>query len=197
MKIANYEEIKLNAEMFREVRDSFDVLLQKLFKKMEDNNSDERSIDLKLNIGIKKTSIPDGENKTKEVNMPIIKHKIQYTVPVKDGLDGTKDTGMALVYDEELKRYVLKYVDVDGQMSIWDDEVQAGFNNNNDVVDVIEAKDVKQIEDKSAESGDSGEDADSDDESIGESQKNVSRGDTEATDDDVDDDYGYDDPEEW
>ena len=38
MQIQNYEELKLGSEMFQEIRDSFDVLLQKLFKKMEDNN---------------------------------------------------------------------------------------------------------------------------------------------------------------
>lgn len=200
MQIQNYEELKLGSEMFQEIRDSFDVLLQKLFKKMEDNNSDEGIIDLKLNIGIRTEWIPDqnAEGGSRQVNMPVIKHKIATQVPVKDALDGSKDTGMALVYDEELKRYVLKYVSVDGQMSIFDME-QPEDENVVDVQEGIEGRTFLQIEDKStASEDDATEDADggaeavdvADEETIDVPDENGAEDDTEA----YGDDYFYDDP---
>ena len=203
MKIQNYEELQLGSEMFQEIRSSFDTLLQKLFKKMEDNNSDEGVIDLKLNIGIRTEWIPDqnAPGGSHQVNMPVIKHKITTQVPVKDALDGQKDTGMALVYDEELKRYVLKYVSLDGQMSIFDMEQPEDPEGDAVEVDAIEGKTLLQIEDKSTSAGDEEEPPEepdggteeitvADEETITVPDENGADGDTEA----YDDDYFYDDP---
>lgn len=211
MKIQNYEELQLGGEMFEEIRESFDSLLQKLFKKMEDNNSDEGEIDLKLKIGIRTEWIPDQAAKggTHQVNMPVIKHKITTQVPVKDALDGSKDTGMALVYDEELKRYVLKYVSFGDQMSIYDME----FPDDDGMVvgqNMVEGKTILQIEDKGTDEGGAGE-PDSSDTDAAESgpeasdsedggfievpDENGAKGTTGLYDDDyVYDDPGYDEP---
>ena len=122
MQIHNYEEITLGSNTFQHVRASFDLLLQKLFKKMSDNDSEEGIIDLKVQIGIRKEWIPDekSDGGSKMVNIPVIKHKIATQVPVKDSADGSNDTGMALVYDEDMMAYVLRHVSMDGQMSIYD-----------------------------------------------------------------------------
>ena len=202
MQIQNYEELQLGSEIFKDIRDSFDVLLQKLFKKMEDNNSDEGMIDLKLNIGIRTEWIPDqeAEGGSRQVNMPVIKHKITTQVPVKDALDGSKDTGMALVYDEELKRYVLKYAMLDGQMSIFDMEYPEKDEDAIEV-DAIEGSERLMIEDKGTadDDGETGpEDADggtetvevADDEILEFPDENGADGDTEA----YGGGYDYDEP---
>ena len=41
---------------------------------------------------------------------PVLKYKITTTVPIKDTDDGKADTGMALVWDKDLGRYVLVYM---------------------------------------------------------------------------------------
>ena len=56
-------------------------------------------------------------------------------VPVKDGFDGKNDTGMELVYDDELKRYVLRYVSEGGQQSIFDPEYANVVNGEATIVD--------------------------------------------------------------
>ena len=124
MRIQNYKEIKLGGEMFDGIRSIFDTLLQSLFKKMEDNDSYEGTIDLKLSIVIRPEWIPDqGElGGSRKVNIPVIKHKISTQVPVKDEIAGSKETGMALVYDKDLREYVLKHISSDEQMSIYDIE---------------------------------------------------------------------------
>lgn len=129
----NYEEMRIESDVFATARENFDLLMQRLFKSMEKNNSDEGSITLKVDLQISQDWVPDGKGGSIEINKPVIKHKVSIAVPVKDSMDGKRDTGMRLVYDENLKRYVLKYVSTGGQMNIFDMEQQA--ENDADIVD--------------------------------------------------------------
>lgn len=122
MEILNYQEIMLDSESLEKAKEDFDILLQKLFKKMEQNDSDEGSITLKVDVKMQVEYIPDEKGESRRITKPVLKHKVTSTVPVKDNRDGTRNTGMALVYDDELKRYVLKYVSDGGQRSIFDDD---------------------------------------------------------------------------
>lgn len=135
MSIQNWEEITMDSEVFAQVRENFDMLLQRLFQKMEQNNSDEGSITLKIDVNMIDDYIPNANGDTRKISKPFLKHKISTAVPVKDSFDGKKDTGMELVYDEELKRYVLKYVSAGGQRSIFDPEYQDIVNGTATVVD--------------------------------------------------------------
>lgn len=135
MQIQNWEEITMDSETFAQVRENFDMLLQRLFQKMQQNNSDEGSISLKIDVNMIDDYIPGEDGITRRISKPVLKHKITTTVPVKDSLDGKKDAGMELVYDEELKRYVLKYVSVGGQRSIFDDDYQEVMNGKGEVID--------------------------------------------------------------
>lgn len=135
MQIQNWEEITMDSETFAQVRENFDMLLQRLFQKMQKNNSDEGSISLKIDVNMIDDYIPGEDGITRRISKPVLKHKITTTVPVKDSLDGKKDAGMGLVYDEELKRYVLKYVSVGGQRSIFDDDYQDVMNGKGEIID--------------------------------------------------------------
>lgn len=135
MEIQNWQEITLDSETFEQARQNFDMLLQKLFQKMEQNNSDEGSITLKVDINMIDDYVTDEEGNSKRVCKPVLKHKVSTAVPVKDSFDGKKDTGMELVYDEELKRYVLKYVSSGGQMSMFDPDYQEVINGEATFVD--------------------------------------------------------------
>lgn len=133
MSILNYEEMTLESDTFQAARETFNLMLQKLFKKMEQSDMDEGSIDLKISIELNEDYVPQDDGTTVRIKKPLIKHKISTVVPVKDSMDGKRDTGMCLVYDEKLKRYVLKYVSTGGQMNIFDMEQQA--ENDVDIVD--------------------------------------------------------------
>ena len=114
----NYEEMKIESDVFTTARENFDLLMQRLFASMEKNNSDEGSITLKVDLQMKQDWVPNGEGGSVEVNKPVIKHKVTIAVPVKDSMDSKKDTGMNLVWDEELNRYVLRYINEGGQQSL-------------------------------------------------------------------------------
>lgn len=98
----NYEEMKIESDVFTTARENFDLLMQRLFASMEKNNSDEGSITLKVDLQMKQDWVPNGEGGSVEVNKPVIKHKVTISVPVSDSMNSKKDTGMNLVWDEEL-----------------------------------------------------------------------------------------------
>ena len=124
MSIQNYVDMTIESDIFTGARDSFDLMMQKLLHKMQQNASDEGSITLKVSVDMTTEWIPDGNGESEECFKPKIKYKVDYAVPVKEGQDGKKDPGMKLVYDAELRRYVLKYVNEGGQMSMFDSEFQ-------------------------------------------------------------------------
>lgn len=195
MGVQNWQEITLDSEVFEQARQNFDLLLQKLFQRMEQNKSDEGSITLKVDINVTDEYIPDDGGGSQKISKPILKHKVSTTVPVKDSFDGKKDPGMELVYDEELKRYVLKYVSVGGQRSIFDEDFPDIVNGEareveNDVPqigtnDMIEGPCDKPQDDINGDSGV----IDADYKEItGQDEGNEAGGDTEASEDD---EYGY------
>ncbi len=71
MEIMNWQEITMESETFSKIRESFNLLLQRLFQKMEQNHSDEGAITLKVNLSISKDFIPDGNGSSREVHKPV------------------------------------------------------------------------------------------------------------------------------
>lgn len=206
----NYEEMRIESDVFATARENFDLLMQRLFKSMEKNNSDEGSITLKVDLQMSQDWVPDGKGGSIEINKPVIKHKVSIAVPVKDSMDGKKDAGMNLVWDEELKRYVLKYINEGGQQSLFDpdyeENLKAGADldestmlpgpsnalpEDNGVIDA-EFKEVNQSEEAENQA-----DTPADEEITDQEETNAPGGDTEATDStDGNGDYEYEDPEE-
>lgn len=205
--IRNYEELTLDSDTFQQIRENFDLLFQKLLRKMEQNNSEEGSITLKIDVNLETDWVPDDDGNSKEIHKPLIKHKVTTTVPVKDSFDGKKETGMNLVYDEDLKRYVLRYVQVGGQRSIFDDDFQENMQDSEIVSEgkVVEPAALpgpgmylnppEDMEDDVQDAQESDSDVlDIPDEENTDSDGMWSpQGDTESTEAD---DYEYDDPEE-
>jgi hypothetical protein len=209
----NYEELTLDSEVFEKVREDFDILFQRLLKKMEQNNSDEGSITLKVDVEIQKDFIQDSEGGSREIQKPILKSKITSTVPVKDSFDNKKDTGMDLVWDDELGRYVLKYFSANGQRSIFDPDFQENVQGeatdeenllpgpSNLLPDSggIEDADYREVMDVPEDGGNDVMNV-PDEEITDDEAENAPAGDTEAQEADYEDDdtedYEYDDPEE-
>lgn len=195
----NWQEITLGSESFEQARNDFDMLLQKLFQKMEQNASDEGKITLIVNIKMDTEFVPDPNGGTaRRVSKPVLKHKINTEVPVKDSFDGQRDTGMELAYDDELKRYVLKYVSDGAQASIFDPEYSDVINGTAEEIRETPALPGESImlEGPVLESSENEQNGDSDvidaeyREVIRQEEENGADSDTEATEDD---DYSYED----
>ena len=132
----NYEEIKIESDVFANARDNFDLLLQRLFRSMEKNNSDEGSITLKVDLEMVQDWVPDEDGKSIEINKPVIKHKVSIAVPVKDSIDSKRDTGMNLVWNDDLNRYVLRYINAGGQRSLFDEDYEQNMKAADDELEV-------------------------------------------------------------
>lgn len=193
MSIQNYVDMTIESDIFAGARDSFDLMMQKLLHKMQQNASDEGSITLKVSVDMTTEWIPDGNGESEECFKPKIKYKVDYAVPVKEGQDGKKDPGMKLVYDAELRRYVLKYVNEGGQMSMFDSEFQEA-----EAEDVTES-DVPAIEgpvsDQNALPDNSEEEESEEPEETDIQEESGSPEDSMTPPDDIPDDYGYDEPD--
>lgn len=201
----NYEEMMIESDVFANVRDNFDSLLQKLFKSMENNESDEGSITLKVNLNMVEDWVPNGEGGTIHIKKSVLKHKVSIEVPVKDSIDGRKDSGMNLVWDDELRRYVLNYINEGGQQSLFDPDYEENLKGSADLEESNllpgpsnELPDLNGIPDVDFTEADPLDDALNrpitlvDEEITDEEDINAYRGDTEATDStDGEDDYEY------
>lgn len=84
MSILNYEEMTLESDTFQAARETFNLMMQKLFRKMEQSDMDEGSIDLKISIELNEDFVPQEDGTTVRIKKPLIKHKISTVVPVKD-----------------------------------------------------------------------------------------------------------------
>lgn len=198
-----YEEMKIEGDVFATARENFDLLMQRLFASMEKNNSDEGSITLKVDLQMKQDWVPNGEGGSVEVNKPVIKHKVTIAVPVKDSMDSKKDTGMNLVWAEELNRYVLRYINEGGQQSLFDPDYEQNLREkepdestmlpgpSNALPDNAGVIDAEFTEDEVDESENEAEDLE--DEVITEQVESDEAG---GYTEDVDDTYEYDEPEE-
>lgn len=130
MSIKNYVDVTIESDIFAGVRESFNTMIQKLLYKMQQNAADEGKITLSVSIDMTTEWIPDGNGESEECQKPKLKYKVDYSVPVKEGMDGKKDPGMKIVYDDHLRKFVLKYVNEGGQMSMFDDDIQETMNRN-------------------------------------------------------------------
>lgn len=105
----NWQEITLESDTFSKAREDFNFMFQKLLKRMYKNESIEGSITLKINVDMKYDFVIGEDGETQRVDKPVFIHKIDTTVPLKDSNRGKNETGMVLVYDEELGRYILEF----------------------------------------------------------------------------------------
>ncbi len=120
------KELRLDGELFSQVRDDFNFVLQRLLGNMQEKGADSGALTLKLEIDFDTDRIlnfdPSVEGETREINKPRFKHKITSTVQIKDEKGGNMDTEMELVMDEETGYYVLQPVANTSQRTIFDND---------------------------------------------------------------------------
>lgn len=104
MSILNYEEMTLESDTFQAARETFNLMLQKLFRKMEQSDMDEGSIDLKISIELNEDYVPQDEEQDSETDgiMTVpdnVDGETDADVPSGD-YDSTDDSGMPLPFSE-------------------------------------------------------------------------------------------------
>ena len=196
MSVNNYEEMKIESDVFQQARDNFNLYLQRLFDGMKKNNSSEGSITLKVDINMEMDFVSDGQGGTTEINKPVLKQKVAIAVPLKDHIDSKKDTGMNLVWDEELRRFVLRYINEGGQKTLFDPDYEEnlhGENSDPDESAMLPGPTNALPDNGGAIDADFTEVNEQDEENTEPTEKEAPGSDTEASDSTGDNDYEYDD----
>lgn len=127
----DYKELTLEGETFEGARNSFNKVLQKLLKQMSESNTEEGTIQLKVDVQLDRDTIDvygdHGQEGAREIRMPKFSHKVASQITIKDEAKGSTDPQMELVWDEEKVCYVLKYVSNTAQRSFFDDDMKDQF----------------------------------------------------------------------
>lgn len=157
------KDIYLESEIFQEARDNFNVALQKLLKTMTDKDVSEGNISLGIDLRLVSEYIPTnalgggtGEAETRLTHKPIIDHKVTTKLTLKNELKGTYTSQMELVYDEDLKKYVLKPVINTAQRSIFDSDYEQNLKGDAETDDgqkAIEGQEQLALPDKQEDGG--------------------------------------------
>lgn len=128
----NIKDLYLEAEVFEDARQKFNMVLQRLFKSMADTNSSDGSITLKMDVNMKRELIPNNDpeikGSTREIMLPDFGYKVSSTISVKEEEKGNNNPQMELVWNEEQQKFVLQYVANTTQRSIFDSDFQENMS---------------------------------------------------------------------
>ncbi len=131
---------------FDGMRYDTDRVLQKLLKNMIEKESMEGSVTIKIDVSLKQEFIqntnPDIDGETRRVLIPAFTHKIGSVMQIKDeAKGGIKYDDMEIVWDDELKEYVVKPISDTTQRTIFDTD----FQNNDYKQPSIDNEDILKL----------------------------------------------------
>ena len=127
MKSQYIDEMVLESQMFDNARAGFNVILQKMLRKMIDSDVGKGVINLKFTIELNKSMVEnyekgaDGEERV--CIKPKFDHKVSSQVSVNDESKGSTDPDVEIRWDAEKNCFVTMPVANTGQKSMFDDDM--------------------------------------------------------------------------
>lgn len=117
--------LSLNGDTFNAFKQDFDQMLRELLTQMEEWESEEAVINMKMVVGLAKDEERDfeanGYDAMKDITKPTFKHEISTVMQIKNKKSGNLGGSMKLVWDKELHQYVMQEID-NGQVTLFDKE---------------------------------------------------------------------------
>ena len=140
------QNLHIDDTAFDGMRYDTDRVLQKLLKNMIEKESMEGSVTIKIDVSLKQEFIqntnPDIDGETRRVLIPAFTHKIGSVMQIKDeAKGGIKYDDMEIVWDDELKEYVVKPISDTTQRTIFDTD----FQNNDYKQPSIDNEDILKL----------------------------------------------------
>lgn len=139
---------------FDGMRHDTDRVLQKLLKNMVEKESLEGSVTIKIDVSFKQEYIlntdPEVEGETRKVLSPSFSHKVGSMMQIKDeAKGGINYEGMEMVWDDELKEFIVKPIANTTQRTMFDADFQCVNDPEENVEDeeqpALEGKRVKAL----------------------------------------------------
>lgn len=207
------KRLDFDSDTFEEMKKDMNFVLQRLIGNMQEKDTNEGSMTLKIDVTMVKEFIPnydpDIKGESREVSKPQFKHKVTSAVKINDEKSGSFNNEMELVMDEDTGVFKLVPIANTTQRSIFDSDFQRQDNKQENEGDnpagsnIIEGRTVlglpgpdSEVIDGEFKEVDSSE-TDPGEDVTGEPEENLD----DITDellglDDSEDGYGYEEPED-
>lgn len=122
------KRLDFDSNTFEEMKKDMNFVLQRLIGNMQEKDSDEGSMTLKIDVTMVKEFIPnydpDIKGESREVSKPQFKHKVTSVVKINDEKSGSLNNEMELVMDEDTGVFKLVPIANTAQRSIFDSDFQ-------------------------------------------------------------------------
>lgn len=112
--------LSLNGDTFNGMKSDFDQLLRSLLTKMEESESEDATITVKVSVKLAPDQVNCGGN-MRDIIKPSFKHDISTVLQVKNKKSGNVGGNMEMVWDPKGHQYIMRPID-NGQASFFDDE---------------------------------------------------------------------------
>ena len=117
--------LSMNGDTFNAFKTDFDSSLRQLLQQMEEFESEEAVINMKMTVSLAEDQERDleanGYDAMRDITKPTFKHEISTVLQIKNKKTGSLGGTMKLVWDGEAHQYILQDID-NGQQSFFDDE---------------------------------------------------------------------------
>lgn len=147
----NIKFLTIESETFENLRSNINGQLQKLLHNMMEKQQSEGKITVAIDVRLESEWIPnydpsiDGE--TRKVLHPSFAYKTTRQITMKDDVSGKYNSDMEVVYDEDLKQYVEKFVSDTTQRTIFDADFRE-VETPDDDLNVVVVEDGRYLEGK-------------------------------------------------
>lgn len=115
--------LTLDGDTFGAFKSDFDQILNALINEMENREEEDATISIKISVSLHPDQERDfetnGYDGMKDIIKPVFKHDISSVMQVKQKKSGILGGNMKMVWDKELRHYVLQRID-NGQTSLFD-----------------------------------------------------------------------------
>jgi TRAP-type C4-dicarboxylate transport system substrate-binding protein len=114
MNQQNVWALTLSSDTFNALKSDFDQVLRKTLTNMENKESEQAELTVKLKISLMKEQAPNFDSlipgAQREVIKPKFDHKVSSVMQIKDEKTGTLSGNYELVWDGELGQYVMREI---------------------------------------------------------------------------------------
>ena len=206
------KKVVIEGESFEKMRADANTVLQKLLKNMVEKNTLEGKLQINIDISLVPSYVPippeqqtPESRETRRMLNPKINHKISSTMQIKDDCKGAYENDMfEIVWDDDVKAYVMKPVTGWQQMNIYDmmnENVSTGAPENSGEQKTVSGRKFTALpapEDPSCQSDEEDDVVDGEFREVP-PEDDISESDDDSDEDSDDDDIGgyeYQDPDD-
>lgn len=126
------KRLDFDSDTFEDMKKDMNFVLQRLIGNMQEKDTNEGSMTLKIDVTMVKEFIsnydPDIKGEMREVSKPQFKHKVTSAVKINDEKSGTFNNEMELVMDDDTGVFKLVPIANTTQRSIFDSDFQQKDN---------------------------------------------------------------------